>query len=624
MATKAVQIIINGRDQSRAAFQSVNSSLKSMELQAGNTSSKLQTLLASAGKLKVAAAGVLAAIGAKTLLQKIIGSAADAESTSVAMNTLVGDIKVATQLIKELRQFGAETPFEFPELADAAKKLIAFGIAPRFVTSELRRIGDIASGIGVPIGELSEIYGKARVQGRLFAEDINQLTGRGIPVIQEFARQFGVADSEVRKLVESGKIGFPQLQQAFVSLTSQGGKFMGMMQAQSKTLSGMWGTLKDDLGSLAREIGESMTPALKDGLGAISEMVQEVQLAAEAFKEWADAAERAKNIQPGLAGGQSPSQGNGGGTWRSTVTAPLDYLQGAKGIAKWWQSDFTGLLASVAERLAALDQMGFEVIGSSNGEPPAFFKSWAEELRRVQKEQAKAGSEILADRTLGETYEQKNTRRLREAEAAKRAKEQQEREAERDAKLAAAVSNFVDRFTQGGKTWLDALRNTGENLESGVGGFVKSLKMDAQVAVARFRKRLERADEIRDRIADIVKANRTPQEILNEGLAEVARLRGFGLDEENASRQRAQLRKDFERSTAVEKDAVVRQGLAPIESRFLSRAPGQSDPLIEQKKATEKQTKKLDEIAVWIKRLTLNAETNDAPQNAIVIAGGRA
>ena len=76
-----------------------------------------------------------------------------------------------------------------------------------------------------PVNEIAELYGKARVQGRLFAEDINQLTGRGIPIIQELAKQFGVSDSEVKKLVESGKVGFPNIERSFMDMTSQGGKF---------------------------------------------------------------------------------------------------------------------------------------------------------------------------------------------------------------------------------------------------------------------------------------------------------------------------------------------------------------------------------------------------------------
>jgi len=108
-------------------------------------------------------------------------SAANFEQTKIAFTTLIGDAAKAEETLARLRKLGAETPFEFPELADAGRKLIAFGEGADTVPETLRRIGDVSAGIQAPIGEIAEIYGKARVQGRLFAEDVNQLTGRGTP-----------------------------------------------------------------------------------------------------------------------------------------------------------------------------------------------------------------------------------------------------------------------------------------------------------------------------------------------------------------------------------------------------------------------------------------------------------
>lgn len=66
-------------------------------------------------------------------------------------------------------------------------------------------IGDVAAGIHAPIGEIAEDAGEATVNGRLFADDINQLTRRGGPIIQELAKQFGVTDTEVKKLVKMAR-----------------------------------------------------------------------------------------------------------------------------------------------------------------------------------------------------------------------------------------------------------------------------------------------------------------------------------------------------------------------------------------------------------------------------------
>lgn len=198
--------------------------------------------------------------------------AADAEQAEVAFTTMLGSAERAREMMADLTQFAAETPFELPGLVAAGKSLVAFGTEQSQVIPELRMLGDIASGIGAPLDELAQLYGKARIQGRLFAEDVNQLTGRGIPVIQEFAKQFGVTESEVRELVKEGKIGFEHLQQALVNMTTQGGMFAGGMADQSKTLAGLFSTLKDGASGLFREFGQGFiaTANLKQGVENIT------------------------------------------------------------------------------------------------------------------------------------------------------------------------------------------------------------------------------------------------------------------------------------------------------------------------------------------------------------------
>jgi tape measure domain-containing protein len=199
--------------------------------------------------------------------------AANLQQTSVAFESIIGDAGRAETAMKSILDLAASTPFQFAELASAGQKLLAFGTGADMVSEELRRIGDISSAIGAPIGEVAEIYGKARVQGRLFAEDINQLTGRGIPVIGQLAKQFGVADSAVKELVKDGKVNFSDLEQAFISLTSEGGFAFGMMEKQSKTFLGKLSTLVDDVSMAMLPIGTELMAVIGPAMDAISEMI---------------------------------------------------------------------------------------------------------------------------------------------------------------------------------------------------------------------------------------------------------------------------------------------------------------------------------------------------------------
>jgi hypothetical protein len=104
-------------------------------------------------------AGIGAALagGAATMGvgMKAVNSAADFEQTKVAFSTLIGDAAKAEETLAKLRKLGAETPFEFPELADAGRKLIAFGESADTVPETLRRIGDVSAGVQAPIGEIA-------------------------------------------------------------------------------------------------------------------------------------------------------------------------------------------------------------------------------------------------------------------------------------------------------------------------------------------------------------------------------------------------------------------------------------------------------------------------------------
>jgi tape measure domain-containing protein len=209
--------------------------------------------------------------------------AGDMEKAQASFKTMLGSAAAATATLTDLKDFAADTPFEFPEIQQAAKKLLAFNTPAAELKETLRELGDVSSGIDAPIGEIAELFGKARVQGRLFQEDINQLTGRGIPIIQELAKQFGVSEAGVRKLVESGRVNFGNLQRAFADLTAEGGKFGGLMEEQSQTLPGLFSTLSDTVGQALADLGADLVQGF-DLKGVLRELAGDVQGAADAFR----------------------------------------------------------------------------------------------------------------------------------------------------------------------------------------------------------------------------------------------------------------------------------------------------------------------------------------------------
>ena len=231
------------------------------------TSKTSSGLSASFGGFASMAASAGVAIGAAMAAggAALVKFGSELETTRVQFKTLLGgNAGAANQLVKDLNSFADATAFTNNEVLSAGRSLLAFGFASDKIEKNLQSVGDIAAGTGTNFGELAEIFGKAKVQGRLFGEDINQLTGRGIPVVGELAKNLGVAESQIKKMVSEGKIGFPELQQAFETMTGEGGKFHGMMEELSKTTGGLWSTMTGKAQSFAAQLGEPLLKPIRD------------------------------------------------------------------------------------------------------------------------------------------------------------------------------------------------------------------------------------------------------------------------------------------------------------------------------------------------------------------------
>ena len=236
---------------------------RGLEAGARRVNSTLHGLESRVFSLGSAFAGAAGALGVGAFLKRGFDLSVQAEQNQVALEVMLGSADKARMVLEELTTFARNTPFELPELTTATKQLVAFGFSAEEALPTLQRLGDVSAGLQIPIVELAEIYGKARVQGRLFMEDIHQLSGRGIPIYEGLARVLGKSEDKIRGLVEEGKIGFPQLEQAFIALTDEGGKFNGLMERMSQTTGGVLTNISDAVGILSKNFVEALAEGLK-------------------------------------------------------------------------------------------------------------------------------------------------------------------------------------------------------------------------------------------------------------------------------------------------------------------------------------------------------------------------
>lgn len=215
---------------------------------------------ASVAKLGAAYLGASAGMN---FLTSSIELAAEAEQAAVAFRVLLKDAGAAREMLSRLQEFAASTPFAFPELRESSRMLLAFGYSADEAMSQLKVLGEIAAGTSTPISQLAELMGKNKVQGIINTEDLNQLGGRGINVLDGLAKRFGINTTEVRKFASEGKIGFADLQAAMEDLANT--DFAGLMDQQSETLSGRFSTLNDQIVEIKTTIGTELIPALAGG-----------------------------------------------------------------------------------------------------------------------------------------------------------------------------------------------------------------------------------------------------------------------------------------------------------------------------------------------------------------------
>jgi phage tail tape-measure protein len=192
--------------------------------------------------------------------KSVIESLKNYEYFSASLRTLMhGDVQSAKALESQLVELAKKTPFSLVEVQDATKQLMAYGFSAGSVTKNIAMLGDVASALKIPFGDIAYIYGTLRTQGRAYTRDIMQFTQRGIPVVAELAKQYNTTTQNVQKLVEQGKVGFADIEKAFQSMTAEGGVFFNMMDEQSKTVGGRISMLGDSFEQLKVNIGKGQT-----------------------------------------------------------------------------------------------------------------------------------------------------------------------------------------------------------------------------------------------------------------------------------------------------------------------------------------------------------------------------
>lgn len=274
---------LNIKIQENTRYLKLNSDAYTRQkMEIGNYEENIRRALDGTGQFNLSLSKMLGVIGGtaalKGLVTDMINVRGELQKTYISFETMLGSKEKADALMAQMVETAAKTPFDLQGVTSGAKQLLAYGTSADKVNETLVRLGNIASGLSIPLGELVYLYGTSMSQGRLFTQDVNQFMGRGIPLVAELSKELGKTESEIRKMVTEGKVGFPELQKVIENMTNEGGKFYNLLEMQSTTLSGQISNLGDAWDSMLNSIGE-------DTQGIASMTISTVTSIIENYKE---------------------------------------------------------------------------------------------------------------------------------------------------------------------------------------------------------------------------------------------------------------------------------------------------------------------------------------------------
>lgn len=226
------------------------------------------------GDARQLAMSLVGGLGFEQLAEHIFNVRSQFQQLEISFTTMLGSEQKAGALMDELIQTAARTPFNMTDVTEGAKQLLAYGIQANEVNDTLVHLGDIASGLNIPLGQLVYLYGTTVSQGKMFTMDLRQFMGRGIPMAETLGQIMGKTVSQVQEAVTKGEVGADLVKEAIVRMSSEGSKFGGLMNKQSETLQGRWSNIEDTVDQAINSIGQKTQGIFGTGLDLISSLIE--------------------------------------------------------------------------------------------------------------------------------------------------------------------------------------------------------------------------------------------------------------------------------------------------------------------------------------------------------------
>ena len=266
---KLANAVKNANKQLNSADNVVNKAIGSTD--------KLGLSLSSLGRYAGAAGVGFAALKLKDYTTEAIKTAAAFEQLGISFQVMTGSAQLGQQLTDQIIELANVTPMTAQSLSKNAQMMLSFGQSVDDIIPNLKMLGDISGGDVNRMNSLTLAFSQVGASGRLMGQDVLQMINAGFNPLEIMSKKTGKSMGELRKEMEEGKISFQMVKQAMIDATSEGGRYYGLMEAQSKTLNGLLSTNADAWGQVAKNIGDIFMPAAKGGIEWLIKLGKQVQ-----------------------------------------------------------------------------------------------------------------------------------------------------------------------------------------------------------------------------------------------------------------------------------------------------------------------------------------------------------
>ena len=295
--TSAIQVgvarVSSSLEGLRGVAQRTNNDLR----QIGNSAVAIGSSLRQAFSLKSLGSSLMAIPGMSFLMNPYtliaggvsaiakIGS--QAELTATSFEVLVGNEEKAGKMLKEIAQFGQESPFDKMGLTENARQMLANGVEADKVVTYLRQLGDVAAGDKQKLDSLSLVMGQVMSKGKLDGQDKNQFVNAGFNPLKELQKMHPEKTyAEIEKAMSKGAITAEHVAEAIQHATQEGGQFYNMTEKTGKTLVGKLGSLGDDIVTMAEGLYQKIEPILKSVVDNIAGFIPYVSAMLKTLFDW--------------------------------------------------------------------------------------------------------------------------------------------------------------------------------------------------------------------------------------------------------------------------------------------------------------------------------------------------